>query len=1515
MTLVITVATGCGRKGEETASQKAAAPKQPAGGTAQLVPREAAARFTCTAQEFTATSATLTLVWLAGAEAPEEPPVLALCLPPHRSLTARWVGASLDGKAILVRDPQRPAPGEGLSIVNVAGTIEFTGFMRRWPIYRLNTRPEMFSPLRSGNGTHGAYELKLELAWTEPYEMTGAAPARAESPLWRRVAERLVVNAEGLDRFAQAEPPLPADLADATLGADPRLWVPGERKWLRMESAQEGLVRVSMEDFLAAGLTAAELKAEHLRVYSHGEAIPTFVAPGPGLPAQLAPGVYFWARAGEGPYAQQRAYWLTFDGALPAVRPQVAELKWTTETETIESIGRVAVSDVDTELVTRHGNFLAIEGMAWVNAPIKAQEPLQVGLELPGYIADQPAPNSEATFFLESEVALHQTELQVQTPGNEPLRLKFFGSIDMKKNFQLPSNSVANEKTTITLALTAAIPQQVDDGSADPLWLDRVAVHYRAAPRLLAGRMTIAADVASSRTAWTPLLDLDSANPPALIALEVSNTSGSIALCPITQNAEEEQGLLWSRQGGERYEVYDVGAIPKAPPAEPVEFDDLRQAASTVELLIITHREFSAAAEQLAAHRRARGTSTRVVNIEQVYNQFNAGELSPHAIRAFLTHAMRSWPGGGPGAVILVGDCTSDYLNVSRGPVKNWVPSYTYSSGSETWASDYWMSRLAGDDDLGDIMLTRISVANLEDAQAQVAKIIAYDTTPQPGAWRARLGFVADDGEFPGVVDSLRTRSTPQAYDARRVFLSELPLEDNWILPENYVDRKGMKVSKAATEAILKTFREGVSFLTYYGHGSPNIWSDERIWFGGNSKNSDNLFLANTGHAAFIANMTCNSGAIDYPSTPWNICITEDLMRVPNGGAIACYVPSGPGVTSVHQNMSKLLHRALFEDGARTLGEVIALTKTRFTLAQFPSEMVYMYHLLGDPLVDLQLTADSASFTMTQPELGPGGEVKEVLWGMGFAAGQWQAELVDAQAGIQWSSAPETFEGGAIPLQFTLPKDLASGNYVLRVYLWDEASGKDLAAAAALNVVRPRVTIAAPRLTNSGEHRPEFILQNRSAVPVEGWAELLLIDGATTRTLSATTVTLAAQEERALLPDPNSLIAFDASTLAEQPRLLESRFRPSRPADDSAAPAVERAIGVLAIEPGYARWVPSEITLETQEAGRNAMLSVMAAIAPPAQPGYALELSDTTGTLITTATLPVQNAVGHTTLTLSAEQLQKLAGGAIRLTRASQPGAAPELLDSLAFESIHKVAAKLSFVPGTLRIEPEHPSEGHTVFIHVEVENTGTAIARNFQINLLDGEPQKGGRPAADQMDRSRAHLPDLGPGRRTTARLRWDPIRNAGTTPLWVVIQGEGQVRTRIEAQETLPIQVTALTKAKFKLVDVSAEATDADRKANRVQLKAIVGNEGQTAAHRVMVSFFRSEIQNEENKLGEVEIPEIPGESEQAAEFTWTYDPMRDMVKGTQLPTPTAQVWLKGSTQRVSSAALPSPSPTPRR
>jgi hypothetical protein len=101
-----------------------------------------------------------------------------------------------------------------------------------------------------------------------------------------------------------------------------------------------------------------------------------------------------------------------------------------------------------------------------------------------------------------------------------------------------------------------------------------------------------------------------------------------------------------------------------------------------------------------------------------------------------------------------------------------------------------------------------------------------------------------------------------------------------------------------------------------------------------------------------------------------------------------------------------------------------------------------------------------------------------------------------------------------------------------------------------------------------------------------------------------------------------------------------------------------------------------------------------------------------------------------------------------------------------------------------------------------------------------------------------------------------------------------------------------------------VSVAATARDLALHRLILKAEVKNSGQTDARSVMVSFFRSDLMTSENRVGEpVELKLVAGGAAAVAQCVWTFDPAREGIDAAHLPSPKAQVWLKGSSQRISS------------
>jgi len=91
---------------------------------------------------------------------------------------------------------------------------------------------------------------------------------------------------------------------------------------------------------------------------------------------------------------------------------------------------------------------------------------------------------------------------------------------------------------------------------------------------------------------------------------------------------------------------------------------NLRAVSNQADYLVLTHAKFKAQAQQLADHRAAtNGFRTMVVDLQDVYDEFNNGLMSPVAIRDFIFYATHYWDSPKPRYVVLFGDGNYDFLD------------------------------------------------------------------------------------------------------------------------------------------------------------------------------------------------------------------------------------------------------------------------------------------------------------------------------------------------------------------------------------------------------------------------------------------------------------------------------------------------------------------------------------------------------------------------------------------------------------------------------------------------------------------------------------------------------------------------------------------------------------------------------------------------------------------------------------------------------------------------------------
>jgi hypothetical protein len=84
--------------------------------------------------------------------------------------------------------------------------------------------------------------------------------------------------------------------------------------------------------------------------------------------------------------------------------------------------------------------------------------------------------------------------------------------------------------------------------------------------------------------------------------------------------------------------------------------DDLKSPSNGADYIIITPRAFYTSSQTLAAYRAAQGLRVKVVDLNDVINQFTDGIYHSIAIKAFLQYAYQHWQDPAPAYVLLVGD-------------------------------------------------------------------------------------------------------------------------------------------------------------------------------------------------------------------------------------------------------------------------------------------------------------------------------------------------------------------------------------------------------------------------------------------------------------------------------------------------------------------------------------------------------------------------------------------------------------------------------------------------------------------------------------------------------------------------------------------------------------------------------------------------------------------------------------------------------------------------------------------
>ena len=368
---------------------------------------------------------------------------------------------------------------------------------------------------------------------------------------------------------------------------------------------------------------------------------------------------------------------------------------------------------------------------------------------------------------------------------------------------------------------------------------------------------------------------------------------------------------------------------------------DLKSPTNFGDVLVITPREFVEAegTQTLVELWNGIGYNTQVVDLQDIFDEFNGGIRSADAIKSFIRYAYDNWSIPQLKHVILLGEGTDDERDNSPNRKYNQIPirkMWTYKHGAT--ASDNWYVCILGEDTVADLSIARINVWNTEQIAEYAQKAVHYHTNAlTQNLWSSHVTFTAGgkitdpDDIFSQQSERIRRKAVPPHYRVSRVYTSTQSVSPDYF---------------GGTFALKDAINSGTQYVQFMGHGGGRIWADYNLF------NFNDVATLNNQAYPFVMSLACYASAFDTPGTS---SLSEALVIQPNKGAISTLGFSGLGYLIEDEDYGLALNEAMFKHNFASLGEAITFAKARFFTSTTSPAPRYALTIgssyLGDPLI------------------------------------------------------------------------------------------------------------------------------------------------------------------------------------------------------------------------------------------------------------------------------------------------------------------------------------------------------------------------------------------------------------------------------------------------------------------------------------------------------------------------------------------------------------------------------------
>ena len=712
-------------------------------------------------------------------------------------------------------------------------------------------------------------------------------------------------------------------------------WTPPNPGW-RIKVQQQGFYRLTYDQLAAAGVPVDQLDPLTFQMFSMGIEIPIKVVGEGDGSFDANDTILFYGESVHSKYANNNVYWLTYglDQGLRVekrdITPQSAELENSCLFELSKEESHYYISWLP--------GTDELERYIWTFAQAGSQKSLSLNLT---DVDTSMGGTLRIRLMGASEVSDQNPDHHVVVSLNGTFLddLYWDGRNWLEKDIAIPTGVIVDGNNTLSLAL----PGDTGAGNLDAIYLDSMKIFYEryfvAHSDLFAFSQPNSGEhrYQVSNFSTLEVLLFDTSNPS-----EISELIGAT----ITQNGPTYRVEFEDLTGENNPNNYWLGSESSLLTVTGLERDvpsNLEETSNRADYLIISPSIFLQQATNLLVLRESQGFQAMLIDVQDVYDQFNFGIVSPYALRDFFAYADHFWTSPAPSFVLLIGDGNYDPKNYEGYGKESFLPPFLVVADpliGETAADNRYVD-IDGLDNLPDMMIGRLAVNTAAELTNTINKLSSYEAMPAFQDWQSRLLVIADNtdegGNFSALAQSLIACCVTPNYQPERVYLGVTHL-----------------TVSAAHEAIQNNINEGEIIVNYIGHAAQSQWAgyDVNPAFNGPLLSRNDVpTLNNQDRYPFVLAMTCWEGYFinPQPSGTNYDSLAETITRAQSKGAIGSWSPTGTSFVGGHDILDKQFFQSFFMENSDRIGQAIAESLIDLWSTGTHLDLIDTFMLFGDP--------------------------------------------------------------------------------------------------------------------------------------------------------------------------------------------------------------------------------------------------------------------------------------------------------------------------------------------------------------------------------------------------------------------------------------------------------------------------------------------------------------------------------------------------------------------------------------